>query len=485
MGVRVIAVDEAAILKWFGASASAHYLAEYLQELGATTAVIEERYVDRHYLDDYVEFYARSFDAPQGQCARIHFFCLDEAGLEQQLRASCSSADDRKAAEELLQLAYRGFVVRRPLESAAMGRTVLATYPSDGRQRRYSAVRPYRVHLMGLPLEAEGLAYQQQDGGAAVCASTALWSAFQQTAKLCGQRTPTPAAVTRAAQSPFPAAHGLGDGEMARAIASLGYSADRFTPAGNTALFRAQMGSFLRSRLPVVFLLGQSNGIGHAVTVTGHRAAEPGMVQMGDARFLSRSANTEVVYVHDDNLGSHAHYELLSAANERLDILRGRSVDGGRPWWRPDTWEVDGALVPKPPKIRLPIEQLYQLVLQIRFRFSDLLQGIDADEALVHDAYYTSGQALRQQVHSSGYSPAAKLAWQKGVDLPRHVAVVEVSDLTETPLVEFLFDATTLIHHQERPLAVLAPGVVRESEAGALLARISEQVLFDACSESP
>ncbi len=60
--------------KWLGDSHGVHYLADYLTELKATAILCENHYVDRHFVDDFATYYARSFNAPEPYCKRLHFF---------------------------------------------------------------------------------------------------------------------------------------------------------------------------------------------------------------------------------------------------------------------------------------------------------------------------------------------------------------------------------------------------------------------------
>jgi hypothetical protein len=310
-------------------SASIEYLWAYLEELrggadAAATVVLEDRYVDRHFLDDFANYYARAFRVPAAHCKRLHFFRDDEASLRAQLDLALGSVGDARAnARAHLIERYLGFVVVRPLASAPVGRTVLRTYPPDGR-RQYTTTRSYKAHLYGLTFEVAGLAYQQQDGGAAVCASTALWSSLQQIARIAGHRTPTPSEITEASGTPFAASYGLDDRQMATALASLGYAADHFSPAENRLLFRAKLAVALESRLPVVLLISKREPTGAGMTRVGHAVAVTGYAIEGDAQPVlvaaSRAgvprlpmlvASLRTIYVHDDNLGSHAHYELF------------------------------------------------------------------------------------------------------------------------------------------------------------------------------
>lgn len=470
-------IDEA-----FGSAPSSRYLAAYLDDLNATVVLTEKQYVDRHFLNDYVQFYARSFRPPPPHCERLHFFTdVSREELDGLLHKAHTSDESLSAAEQELSARYLGFVVKRPLELAAIGRTVLRTYADDA-GRIFSVLRPYDANVLGLKLRVQGLAYQQQDGGAAVCASTALWSAFQQIARLSGERTPTPAEVTEAARSPFPAAHGLGDGDMARAISALGYTADRFTAANNPALFRSQVTSFLRSRYPVILLLSRGSAgqrsAGHAVTVTGYRDCSAAAVDFGGHRLAVRGAGAETIYVHDDNLGSHAHYEFSDRQHEgreELFVLRGHSTRKSPDWWQPDIWRVDGALVPKPRKVRLPIEQLQTLMVEFSKLVGTLLAHAlgAAAPAFTLDAYYALGVEVLRSVTGTRYQEGDVVNWHKSHTFPRHVAVVGFSKDQDADAILFVFDATTLRQHQRGPLAILCPGLTADTSEGRVISHLA------------
>jgi hypothetical protein len=468
--------------------AAGPYLASYLRHLAAKSYLVEPHYVDRHYLDEYSSYYSRSFRPPHpASCQRAHFFAqFTHADLLQILLGAQESENARREAEQKLQEHYLGFVVLRPLVSARLGRTVLRPYPAEGR-RRYEVLRPYQVNIAGLRLTIEGLAYQQQDRGAAVCASTSLWSALQRVAYVAGHRSPTPTAVTQAARSPFPASQGLELNQMAAALANLGYIADRFSPAENRPLFRALVATALKSHLPVILLIarermtgaGTTITVGHAVTVTGY--SEPENLVAVPAMFDSippvkiRSGSLNLIYVHDDNLGSHAHYELHDSddvdenGNKKLKLIRGRS--GGRhdAWWVPDDWDVLAALVPKPVKLRLPLPDLLLSLLEIRPLLTDLFAGVD----LHFDAAFSSGVELQRRLIGCGYDPRHVAAFLLTVALPRHVGVIRMLH-DDTLLCEVVIDVTEIQRLPGRPsvLAILGQGVPADTVPGLHLAQI-------------
>lgn len=57
-----------------GSSPQGEYLRSYLTEIGAKTVVVEDQYIDKDYLIDYCNFYARSFEPSDKYTTRLHFF---------------------------------------------------------------------------------------------------------------------------------------------------------------------------------------------------------------------------------------------------------------------------------------------------------------------------------------------------------------------------------------------------------------------------
>lgn len=478
--------SEAKLLEDFGSSATVFYLRDYLRHLRAGTVLREEHYVDRHFLDDFTEYYARSFNAPTPSCSRYHFFSdLTDDELERLLEDVYSDASRVQEVEGKLQEKYLGFVVRRPIGHAPLGRTVLKTYEADGR-RHYTVVRPYRVHVAGLCLSIQGLAFQQQDGGAAVCASTSLWSALQRVAYVAGHRTPTPSAITRAAQSPFPASNGLALPQMAAALATMGYVADVFAPSTNRAVFRAKLVSCLDSHLPVILLIsrevdaGTNSGRirqGHAVTVTGY--SEPQHI-IELAAPLSKAppirmktASVEVLYVHDDNIGSHAHYELLDSTTRNdldqpeLVLRRGRTGQVPVDWWDVDDWIVEAALVPKPSKLRMSVDDVVRQVWLLRQLTEQIFPGIQ----LYYSTRFCTGTSYKRELlEAKNLDPMRMRDFQSVTTFPRHIGVVGVHDSVGL-LCEFVLDVSEI---ERRPLlALVGQGVPLHSPAWVNLQQVA------------
>jgi hypothetical protein len=500
-------------------SKQVEYLAKYLAHpsLSARSMVIEGHYVDRHFLDDFARYYARSFNAPEPFCSRVHFFSLKKDEVSARLGEALESETPaaREAAAQKLRASYLGFAVRRPLPGARLGRTVLKTYPIQKRgrlRRHYTVIRPYRVNLIGVDLFIDGLAFQQQDGGAAVCASTALWSALQRVAPVAGHRTPTPSEVTAAADSPFPASHGLGDFGCATALANLGYAAELYRPENDPVRFRAKVVACLRSRLPVVLTIEQ-RGEEHAVTLTGFREPEE-IVDVAAASgrsetFRTRSGSVSTFYVHDDNLGPHAHYELFDVVGETkkgnvttLRLRRAKSdeqddaedtspsaADAAPPasqasrelddtianadeddpisWeeWLIDDpewdleWDVASALVPKPLKLRFDVDTLFENLIWLAENIeTQLFEG----RKVHYETRFDSGVDYRKSIVGRKLDRARLREFMEMLSLPRHIGVISVHDDASTECIcDFLIDVSEHDRKKGIPavLGIVAHGV--------------------------
>src|ERR1700755_2532386 len=50
----------------------------HVKELGCKTVLLENHYIDRHYIEDHSLFYSRSYRPLPNFCRRLHFFSIDQ-----------------------------------------------------------------------------------------------------------------------------------------------------------------------------------------------------------------------------------------------------------------------------------------------------------------------------------------------------------------------------------------------------------------------
>ncbi len=333
------------------------YLSEYLTDIKTTTMLVENKYVDRDYLDDFTGYYAKCFQNYSKYCRRVHFFKqirADElaARFDRYLR---NEASNEEFVSDV-QANYNGFITVRPLPIKIIGRTVLRTYRNtitEGedkpRKRSIRCVRNYDVNLNGLSLTVSSLGFLEQDRVVAACATSALWSAFQKTSYQFGYHLPGLYEITSNATMyapttrPIPS-HGLTVGQICQAIRKA-----NFEPELNDVCVKNQAGNwiykhpllaaaygYLRAGLPVLLNV-EIGGLGHALTLAGYRIKEkgPGFDELNLLKerypYVDKLKGSRIAYfyAHDDQIGPFCKLEVKEAysGNNGYVKLMGEWVD--------------------------------------------------------------------------------------------------------------------------------------------------------------
>lgn len=295
------------------------YFENYFDYLGAKKIIAENNYIDRNFLDDFCGYYVRCFNQYKRECTRLHFFSnsFTEKDFELLLRGEDCSIDEQK-----LNSAYLGFVVIKPLPQTIIGRTCLKTYDDDNSRRTFPITRPYKANLFGIDLEVESLAFQEQDQVVSACATSALWSVFQESGKMFQHPIPSPVEITKIACDPLPLEtrylpnKGLTVSQMAHAIRSVNLE-PYLIQAGNEEVLKTSVYAYLHVGIPILMVLamvdisesGKKESLGnyialHAVAIAGYSTG--GKPATPYKNFLTKASRIDKFYAHDDQVGPFA-----------------------------------------------------------------------------------------------------------------------------------------------------------------------------------
>lgn len=458
------------------------YLRCYLHDLKARSVVIEPNYFDRDYLAEFAAFYATSAAGYSNLCRRVHFF---SSNVDRPLFARAVGGDEAALAK--LHATYLGHVVLRPIPGAPFGRTVLRTYPDDageqaGVPRIMEPARLYESHVAGLTLRVRGVAWQQQDSAVGSCATVALWSLLHSSAFDAHHAIPTTADITSIAHATvpdgrrvFPADNGLYWDQMLEVVKGHGLAPMIIEGDVDQGFSRRKfctlVASFLRSGYPVLVYgpLEDDDGDNHTVCLVGFRSPEVRTVKAG---CLSADENIQYVYVHDDNLGPNARFQVRDI-DDAIQLIPSSPDPRNGNW--PTTNPATQYHPITPLKIAVAVHQELRtdpVELQLAAKkWSEWLPGqlgLELDEIgpetpsgmLVSSRFIRVDQYVEHEVKQVLRNRAAsvlarvRLALWEGVPpMSLHVGLVRVSNGTE-PMMDVLFDTSDSNRHI-RPAASL------------------------------
>lgn len=428
------------------------YLGSYLanEEAGAKTIIAEHPYVDRHFLEEYANYYATTLCPPSPKATRLHFFRneLNDAAFVEIIDQAAAGNFTEVCRE--LSSQYLGFTVIRPLPDAPIGRTVLRTFNAASSRCYTLPPHPYHVHLCGLKLAVCGVPFQQQEQAVGACATTAVWSALAQVMRHDGGRAPTPFAVTEAAtrhllsDRVYPAASGLKDEQVLEAIRQFGYAPFRFEPDVKPDLFFLAVKCYLRSGIPVILKIHypEERFEAHAVTVVGFRENDAVIDCRieGIESYCLQAKGLSRLYIHDDRLGAYARAEWRIDEKGYIQLKYRPHEPGYESFCREA--QVQSAMIPVYPKIRLSAQDLTAFAggLLPLFRW---IAGQELRDQLRADLRFClAGECLEQLYRST--IPATRLAaFVRQAVLSRYVGLVTFS-VGDHPLAHIIYDSTDM-----------------------------------------
>lgn len=424
------------------------YFQDYLREISAKTIVVESPYTDRDYLEDYAAYYARCHEQYGRRCSRLHFF---NTPFEQDLIDRAIGGDATCVAK--MQESYLGFIVVKPLPSTVIGRTCLVTYERLGGNREYPATREYKVHLFGIELSVKSLPFQEQDKDVAACATSALWSVFNETGHIFQHNIPSPAEITNAATESrrvmsraLPAGSGLTAEQIADAIRSVGLEPG-YINAESLELLLISSIAYLRAGIPSILLgalmeqktkRSKPVQIGlHAVALAGFGSLEGKPLQYSSTLFAATGSSR--LYAHDDGHGPFSRLVIDRKAHPGL--LSSSDSDETKRRFSPQT-----LLVPLYHKIRVPVEAVISATANLNSFVEATRQGVVAPlkKPVVWDIQLVSNADFKREVYEDDrilgdFKRKALLE-----DLPRYMWRVSATG-DAAPLFDLLFDATDLL----------------------------------------
>lgn len=345
--------------------------------------------------------------------------------------------------QKILQKHYLGFVVVRPIPFTFVGRTCLKIYdpvdPKTSSKRHYPTTRPSVVHLCGVELQVDTLAFQEQDSVAAACASSALWSALQSTAMLFQHSIPSPVEITRLATRHLPLEtrvfpnKGLNAIQMADAVRAVGLEPLSLPVISSKMLVRITY-AYLRGKIPIIFILKSSmpgrRVSWHAIAITGFNYPDGAKITGCWDEALMSPDVIEKLYAHDDQIGPFARCLVKSDNIVELPV-EGLSV----------SYRVENVLIPLHRQIRIHFDDInLGLVQPLHYLFAEISE-IARISPVSWEIYLDTSSNIKKDLLKT-YGTANDEIWRfLSLNLPRFIWRVGVRT-GNSKCFEVLIDAT-------------------------------------------
>ena len=265
-----------------------------VEKLKCETIIIENNYLDRDYLEEYSNFYCKSFEPYSSRTHRLHFF---------------KDYITYNNLEDLSSKEYLGYSIIRPIDSYRSGRTVLSPFYDDAKKSFIPCKTKYYASLLGSNLEVTGTPFIQQDSNVNVCAQASMWTASYYMHQKYGYPRYYPPEITyfatrnMAIGSPK---QGLEPTQVVTALRDMGYqvacfdidsSRDNYISLNSLLIY-----SYIRSKLPVILVLETSRCIYHAICLVGYKY-DFNSISLSEDIFCAN--NIKYFYYQDDNEGPY------------------------------------------------------------------------------------------------------------------------------------------------------------------------------------
>jgi hypothetical protein len=347
------------------------YILSYLKELDVKTYIIENNYIDKDYIIDYSNFYARSFDVNDKYTKRIHFFNKNISADD--FQELMTNYDQSKIDD--INKSYLGFAILRPIQDSQgkrfFGRILLKTYPNKVNEYcRFYLTQTYNISLFGIPLTIKTLPFLPQDEAVGACATSACWVALHPLNSLFGIQKCSPYEITNLAIS-FPGhgrnfpSQGLTSSQMKSQFNEIGLETEyiklkevtynNYTKKDDMVADAVK--AYNNLGLPVIatLYLEKNKHIDyHAVVISGYR---------------HKNGVVTEFYVHDDQIGPF--HKVLPDGDSANFLTHEFPSKGNFSKWK-NAWtnernyefiHVETLIIPIYSKLRLNFGRIYNLYL--------------------------------------------------------------------------------------------------------------------------
>lgn len=423
-----------------------------LEELGTKIMICEIDYVDRGYLDDYLNYYVGCHAATPKTCSRIHFFAGDDDyltfGYEDFEKIISGERDESKLGE------YFGFMVVKPIPMTFIGRTCLKIPPKFNNKNTRMISREYTADLFGMKRTFSSLAFQEQDRVTSACTSASIWCLLHALGK---KNVVSPAKITLAATeankiiNSFPCS-GLNSTEIERALEHFGLKQWFVRSDSENEVNQAQISSYVKayidSDIPLI-LGGEWSSLSannsykvegdHAVTIIGYQTNEQNKIEKLIVLDDRRGPYTVLRFVNSFSVKvGVTPRTVLVTEDQYLEQTDDRKYN--------DVMSCNALTIATDPRIRVSYRSIAQTATMLTTMFTNLANTLFSSEhlfSLEWSARLLKSTSFKKEVKDNLVLDSASKLKLLTRNLPKNVWVITISG-SEGNMFDIILDSTSL-----------------------------------------
>jgi len=430
------------------------YLDNYLNQLidkdESIFFVYESQYVDKYYLDDYTQYYAKCFNSYSKYTSRIHFFKHEtskgkpEETLKNFKQKFYKTIVGEGSISEELQKDYLGFMVVRPILNTFISNISLKTVGINS--NKILLTKRYDVNLYGIKLFVDTIPMQEQDRVVSACATVALWTFYHASKIMCRERIPSPSSITKSAFSTqeglareFPS-NGLSPAMMLKSIKQNHCSPDFFDKNPLEHIY-----AFISNGIPILLSVevrvGDNPPGYHAVTVLGCQL---------DDKLDKKYAYQKIthLYLHDDRYGAYVLAEIQPDDVFKIMLYKNEKVSNIAKNFEEEIYKPISIIVGTYSKIRVRYNTIKKIAIELDMFLSYYIQKSNNKNiekiynAITWDITLQENIKVKEQIKQSNMSDEKKFEYLVK-SWPKNIWSIKLHQGQQLFL-ELLFDATDI-----------------------------------------
>jgi hypothetical protein len=383
--------------------------------------LLEYPYTDKVYRNSYYQYYASKLYSYKRDCIRVSIFSKEMS----------DSNFRNPAGMELLQKAFLGFFVVRPLTPALLGRNAIHKNAFIHGNNFLMMTAPINAEVNGIKLTVNSFPHSSQDSETISCAETTLWSLMEYFGNKYAEYKPVLPSIIhellsfRKPERQVPSI-GLEVMDISFALKKFGFGSKVYSKREFGDQFFNIFKIYIESGIPVVTVL-QSSTIGHAVLCIGRQGSTenhlstivPVELKLNDPDkgsiflYLNSRIERDFVFV-DDNWGPFQQASLASPCA----------------YYGNDVWgecQITAFVVPLYPKIYLEAYQVERYLFNYLKNY--LKEYFDGGEKIFFRIFLASSRSFKQHISINTSLEIGVKEILISCTMPKFIWVAEISDL--------------------------------------------------------